>query len=173
GRLPAREGENPVVVDAPSGRLETWARVRDGRVESVRFRNVAAFVLRRQVAAAGHIVDVAFGGAFYAIAPAAVRPERLGELISEGRRVKAELNASGSISHPLEPELSEGYGVVWTEGDRNVTVFADGQVDRSPCGSGTSARLALLDLTGELPRGEVLRHRGILDTVFLGRVVGD
>jgi proline racemase/trans-L-3-hydroxyproline dehydratase len=65
------------------------------------------------------------------------------------------------------------YGVVFTEGDRNVTVFADGEVDRSPCGSGTSARLALLDATGELPRGDTLRHRSIVDTLFEGRVVGD
>jgi len=61
--------------------------------------------------------------------------------------------------------------VIWTDGDRNVTVFADGEVDRSPCGSGTSARLALLDATGELPRGRPLRHRSIVDTEFLGRVV--
>jgi proline racemase len=173
GRLPAVEGENRVLVDAPSGRLETWARFRAGRVEGVRFRNVPAFVLHRALPVAGHVVDVAFGGAFYAIAPAAVRRERLAELISEGRKVKAELNAAGSIAHPLEPDLSEVYGVIWTEGDRNLTVFADGEVDRSPCGSGTSARLALLDLTGELPRGRELRHRGILDTVFAGRVVGD
>jgi proline racemase len=173
GRLPACEGENHVVVDAPSGRLETWARVRDGTVESVRFRNVPAFVLRRQAVAAGRAVDVAFGGAFYAVAPAAVRPERLGELIAEGRRVKADLDAAGWVVHPLEPRLSQVYGVIWTDGDRNVTVFADGEVDRSPCGSGTSARLALLDLTGELPRGQPLRHRGIVDTVFVGRVVGD
>jgi proline racemase len=173
GRLPATEGENRVLVDVPSGRLDTWARFRGGRVESVRFRNAPAFVLHRALPVAGHAVDVAFGGAFYAIAPATVCRARLAELISEGRKVKAELNASGSVVHPLEPDLSEVYGVIWTEGDRNVTVFADGEVDRSPCGSGTSARLALLDLTGELPRGQELRHRGILDTVFGGRVVGD
>jgi proline racemase len=77
------------------------------------------------------------------------------------------------VVHPLEPELNDIYGVIWTQGDRNLTVFADGEVDRSPCGSGTSARLALLDLTGELPRGQDLCHRGIVDTVFRGRVVAD
>ena len=56
---------------------------------------------------------------------------------------------------------------------RNVTVFADGEVDRSPCGSGTSARLALLDASGELPRGEELRHLSIVGSEFRGRVVGD
>jgi proline racemase len=173
GRLAAREGENLVVVDAPSGRLETRALVRAGRVESVAFRNVPAFVLRRQVKVAGCSVDVAFGGAFYAIAQSALGVERLPELILQGRRIKEELNEAGWVTHPVEPELSGVYGVIWTEGERNLTVFADGEVDRSPCGSGTSARLALLDLTGELPRGETLRHRGIVDTVFLGQVIGD
>jgi proline racemase len=171
GRLPLREGVNEVVVDAPSGRLPTWATVRAGRVESVRFRNVPAFVLRRGVRAAGLQVDVAFGGAFYAIAPAGVSVEELPALIERAREVKAELDAASWVVHPLEPELRDVYGVIWTDGDRNVTVFADGEVDRSPCGSGTSARLALLDLTGELPRGEVFRHRGIVGTVFAGRVV--
>jgi proline racemase len=173
GRLPAREGTRRVVVDVPSGRLQTTAQVRDGKVRSVRFRNVPAFVLRRGVLAAGCTVDVAFGGAFYAITPGTVSPARLPELITLGRKIKDELNQAGGVVHPLEPELRDVYGVIWTDGDRNVTVFADGEVDRSPCGSGTSARLALLDLTGELPRGETLRHRGIVDTVFLGRVVGE
>jgi len=175
GRLPAPEGEAPVSVEAPSGVLPTWATVRDGDVTGVRFRNVPAFVLRRDVQAAGVVVDVAFGGAFYAIAPAPVPIERAGlpELIERGRAVKEALNRSGGIVHPLEPELRDVYGVIWTEGDRNVTVFADGEVDRSPCGSGTSARLALLDVTGELPRGAVLRHRGIVGTEFVGRVVGE
>jgi len=175
GRLPAREGEAGVSVEAPSGVLPTWATVRGGDVTGVRFRNVPAFVFRRGVEAAGVVVDVAFGGAFYAIAPAPVPIERVGlsELIERGRAVKEALNRSGGVVHPLEPELCDVYGVIWTEGDRNVTVFADGEVDRSPCGSGTSARLALLDATGELPRGEALRHRGIVGTEFVGRVVGE
>jgi proline racemase len=82
--------------------------------------------------------------------------------------------------HPLEPELRDIYGVIFwqEEGEepltqRNVTVFADGEVDRSPCGSGTSARLALLDRSGRLPRGEELRHLSIVGSEFSGRVVGD
>jgi proline racemase/trans-L-3-hydroxyproline dehydratase len=173
GFIAAHEGENMVVVDAPSGRLPTSALMRSGRVERVSFRNVPAFVLRRQVAVAGHLVDVAFGGAFYAITPGSLSVERLPDLIREGRRLKDELNRAGWVVHPLEPELNDVYGVIWTEGDRNLTVFANGEVDRSPCGSGTSARLALLDLTGELPRGRTLCHRGIVDTVFRGRVVAD
>jgi len=176
GRLPAPgHGEAPVSVEAPSGRLETWAAVRAGDVTGVRFRNVPSFVLRRGVEAEDCVVDVAFGGAFYAIAPAPAPIDRAGlpELIARGRAAKDALNRAGWVVHPLEPELRDVYGVIWTDGDRNVTVFADGEVDRSPCGSGTSARLALLDVTGELPRGAVLRHRGIVDTEFAGRVVGE
>ncbi len=170
----AGEPEVVVTVDAPSGRLRTWARVAGADVTSVRFRNVPSFVLRRRVEAAGCTVDVAFGGAFYAIAPAPAPIDRRGlpALIALGRAVKDALNRAGDVVHPLEPELRDVYGVVWTDGDRNVTVFADGEVDRSPCGSGTSARLALLDAGGELPRGQALRHRSIVGTEFAGRVVG-
>ncbi|HKF75580.1 MAG TPA: proline racemase family protein [Candidatus Dormibacteraeota bacterium] len=174
GRLPAPDGESQVVVDAPSGRLLTWASIAGGDVTRVRFRNVPSFVLRRDVEVDGCRVDVAFGGAFYAIAPAPcpIDAGHLAALVAQGRAIKDALNRAGGVVHPLQPELRDVYGVIWTDGDRNVTVFADGEVDRSPCGSGTSARLALLDATGELPRGRPLHHRGIVDTAFVGRVVG-
>jgi proline racemase len=164
-----------VVVDVPSGRLETEARVQDGRVRSVRFRNVPSFVLRRDALPG---IDIAFGGAFYASVEERVAPAELPRLIERGRELKHELEANNEIVHPLEPELRDVYGVIFwqREGDnvqRNVTVFADGEVDRSPCGSGTSARLALLDTSGELPRGQELRHLSIVGTEFRGRVVGD
>ncbi len=175
GRLPASTPEVEVSVEAPSGRLRTWAVLRDGDVMAVRFRNVPSFVLRRGVEAAGCTVDIAFGGAFYAIAPAPAPIDRTGlpVLIERGRAVKDVLNRAGGVVHPAERELRDVYGVIWTDGDRNVTVFADGEVDRSPCGSGTSARLALLDATGELARGSPLHHRSIVGTEFVGRVVGE
>jgi proline racemase len=163
-----------VVVDVPSGRLETWARVEEGKVRSVRFRNVPAFVWGRGLEAAGRQVDVAFGGAFYASCPERVEPEELPRLISLGREIKRDLEAQHEFVHPDEPELRDVYGVIfWQEQEgepltqRNVTVFADGEVDRSPCGSGTSARLALLDL----PVGEELRHLSIVGSEFRARVV--
>jgi proline racemase len=167
-------------VDVPSGRLETWATVRDGRVRSVRFRNVPSFVWADAVEAAGQVVAVAFGGAFYASLEERVEPRELPRLIELGRRIKAELEAAHDGVHPLEPELRDVYGVIFWRGEqtepltqRNVTVFADGEVDRSPCGSGTSARLALLDADGTLPRGETLRHLSIVGSEFTGRVVGE
>jgi proline racemase len=174
------EGENHVVVDVPSGRLETWAHVERGRVRSVRFRNVPSFVRAEGVELAAGTVDVAFGGAFYASVEERVERRELPRLIELGRELKRELEAWQEVVHPLEPELRDIYGVIFwqEEGEepltqRNVTVFADGEVDRSPCGSGTSARLALLDRSGRLPRGEELRHLSIVGSEFSGRVVGD
>ena len=180
GVVERAEGESRVVVDVPSGRLETWATVRDGRVRSVRFRNVPSFVWARDLEAAGRVVDVAFGGAFYASLEERVEPRELPRLIELGRRIKAELEATHDVVHPLEPELRGVYGVIFWQAEpaepltqRNVTVFADGEVDRSPCGSGTSARLALLDAEGKLPRGDSLRHLSIIGSEFTGRVVGE
>jgi proline racemase len=180
GVVERREGENHVVVDVPSGRLDTWAQVEDDRVRSVRFRNVPAFVWAEGVELAERTVDLAFGGAFYASVEERVAPEELARLIELGRTVKREIEEWQEVVHPLEPELRDVYGVIfWQEEtedpltQRNVTVFADGEVDRSPCGSGTSARLALLDRSGRLPRGEELRHRSIVDTEFRARVVSE
>jgi len=178
GVVERREGQQRVVVDVPSGRLETWAHVEGGRVRSVRFRNVPSFVWADGLEAAGRVVDVAFGGAFYASLEERVESRELPRLIELARRIKAELEAAHDVVHPLEPELRDVYGVIFwqEEGEdpltqRNVTVFADGEVDRSPCGSGTSARLALLHDEGRLASGEPLLHRSIVGTEFTGRVV--
>jgi proline racemase len=183
GLIAAVEPETAVAVDVPSGRLETVAFVRDGRVEGVRFTNVPAYVEARGLEAGGLTVDVAFGGAFYASveSPLPVRKESLPRLIELGRQTKRDLEGRQEFVHPLEPELRDVYGVTFFERvgagpplrQRNVTVFADGEVDRSPCGSGTSARLALLDVEGELARGEELVHESIVGTVFSARVTGD
>jgi proline racemase len=172
-----REGpEAEVVVDVPSGRLVTRARVEDGRVAAVRFRNVPAFVAGRGLEAGGMNMDVAFGGAFYASveAPFPVEVSNVPRFIELGREIKRELEAAREFVHPVEPELRDIYGVIFWQDEgrkserlvqRNVTVFADGEVDRSPCGSGTSARLALLDTDEEL------LHRGVIGTEFRARIV--
>jgi proline racemase/trans-L-3-hydroxyproline dehydratase len=180
GVVGSEDGTSRVIVDVPSGRLETWAEVVDGRVRSVRFRNVPSFVWATGLNAAGRRVDVAFGGAFYASLEERVEARELPRLIELGREIKHDLEREHEIVHPLEPELRDVYGVVFWQHDaenpltqRNVTVFADGEVDRSPCGSGTSARLALLDTSGELPRGAELVHRSIVGSEFRARVVGE
>jgi proline racemase len=202
GRVPAPAHfatEARVTVDVPSGRLPCVARLDPGgRVASVRFRNVPSFVLARDLripTSHGEIaVDVAYGGAFYGSVDAAaigLRVDRasLPALIALQRELRPAIDAALGPVHPDEPELRGTYGIVFWQAEpdepgadlvqRNVTVFADGEVDRSPCGSGTSARLALLDARSELARGARLRHRSIVDSVFhasvtaAGPLVGD
>jgi len=173
----ARDGETDVVIDVPSGRVVARVRCAAGAVESVAFRNVPAFVIARGVAAGPARADVSYGGAIYASVAAsdlglAVAPEHVTDLIAAGREVKRALEGTEAARHPGDDRLSGIYGtIVWEPvgelHQRNVTVFADGEVDRSPCGSGTSARLALLDLEP----GEVLRHDSIVGTTFSARVV--
>ena len=147
-----------VVVDVPSGRLPTVARVEDGRVVSVRFRNVP--VVRPRARARGRRAQRSTSRSAARSTPRCaerVEPGELPRLIELGRAIKADLERDHEIVHPREPELRDVYGVIFwqEEGEdpltqRNVTVFADGEVDRSPCGSGTSARLALLHDEGRL-----------------------
>jgi proline racemase len=178
GRVEAApDGETPVTIDVPSGRVVARVRCEGGVVRSVVFRNVPAYVIARAVPAAGVSVDVAYGGAIYASVAAAdlgltVTPDQVGELIAAGREVKRALEGSEAARHPTDDRLSGIYGTILWEPvgplhQRNVTVFADGEVDRSPCGSGTSARVALLDLVP----GEVLRHDSIVGTTFAAWIV--
>ena len=178
-------------IDVPSGRLAVVAEVSNGRVGSVRFVNVPASVsgldIPVELAAAPIVVDVAYGGAFYATLSAAsvgltATAADLDALIAVAREIKAELYGHPCVDHPHDARLSGLYGVIFYDDDgsgiddvrqRNITVFADGEVDRSPCGSGTSARLAVLDRRAELERGSVLTHRGVTGAQFEGRVVDE
>ena len=186
GVIPIRGAEQTVVVDVPSGRLKTTAEISGDNVTSVTFENVPSFVVETGVkvmTSKGEVdCDISFGGAFYASVDAgalglSVQPHFLPRLIECGREIKAQLG-SREVIHPEEPRLTGIYGVIFFEDcdggadvcQRNVTIFADGEVDRSPCGSGTSARLALLDASGSLPRGALLEHRSIVDSIFTARV---
>ncbi len=191
GVVPAREPVTEVVVDAPSGRLRASARIEGGRVASVRFTNVPSYVeatdLEVPLGGGAISVDIAFGGAFYAVTPAeavgcAVTAEHLPALIEHGRAIKQAIEERVDVVHPLIEDLRDIYGVIFVDDtrregavlrQRNVAIFADGEVDRSPTGSGVSARLALLDASGELPRGDLLETSGIAGPAFIGRVVGE
>ena len=190
GRVVAPEtGSVDVVIDVPSGRVTARVHREEARVVAVDFVNVPSWVVARDVPVStsrGEVrVTVAYGGAIYASLPAsqldlAVTPEHLGELIALGREVKWALNDSPHAVHPSDPRLDGIYGTIWFDdlGDvdgqvhqRNVTVFADGEVDRSPCGSGTCARLAVLADDGRLPAGAALRHDSIVGSTFTGTVL--
>ena len=183
GRVAAPDdGEVDVTIDVPSGRVVARVRNRAGAVESVAFRNVPSFVMARGVAAAGVEVDVAYGGAIYAFAPAErwglrVVPDDLPDLIALGRKVKQDLEGSEVSRHPDDDRLSGIYGTVLYEElgplhQRTVAIFADGEVDRSPTGSATSARTALLAADGELADGQTWRADSIVETTFHARAIG-
>jgi proline racemase len=165
-----------VVIDVPSGRVT--ARVDD---DGVAFANVPARVVALNVRA-GHVeVDLAWGGALYAFVPAErfglrVTPEDLPALIDAGRAVKAGLAGSEHVAHPTDPRLDGLYGTVLYEndpstgGERNVTIFADGEVDRSPCGSATSARTALRAAGGATAPWT---NTSIIGTAFRAALLGE
>ena len=179
GMVEPAEPETGLTVDVPSGRLPVKVRVEGGRASEASFRNVPAWVEATGLEAAGVVADVAYGGAFYASVHVravglAVEPADVPALIQLGREIKSSLEAQREFVHPEASDIRDIYGVVFwqDEGDdagrivqRNVTVFADGEVDRSPCGSGTSARLALLDTD------RTLLHRSVIGTEFEARVV--
>ena len=190
GRIAVEPGSRSVAVtvDVPSGRLACEARIgEEGRVEAVRFRNVPSFVLARDVTvrtSRGLVtLDVAFGGAFYGTVEAAalglgLTTADLPVLITLQRELRPALERSLRVVHPDAPDLAGIYGVIFWESlgpaeQRNVTVFADGEIDRSPCGSGTSARLAVLHARDELAIGRPFRHRSIVDSVFDASVVAE
>ncbi len=198
GRVAApSDGVTDVVVDVPSGRVTASVTTRGGRVESVAFTNVPSYAFRRGVEVASPrgpvTVDIGYGGAMYAVLPASavglrVVPEDYADLIAVGRSIRATLNDAGAAEHPSDPRLSGIYGVILTEEtaptvtddagarqlfQRNVTVFVDGEVDRSPCGSGTSARVALLADSGDLRPGDTLVHGSIVGSTFRARVVAE
>jgi proline racemase len=184
GRVEAPpDGEVDVTIDVPSGRVVARVRRRAGAVESVAFRNVPSYVVARGVQAGSVEVDVAFGGAIYAFVPAErlglrVVPESLTELIAAGRRVKRALDGTDVARHPTDHRLSGIYGTVIHEElgplhHRNVAIFADGEVDRSPTGSATSARTALLAADGALDSWETWRNESIVGTTFQARAVGE
>lgn len=186
-------GEAALVLDVPAGPIQVRAEVTprgDGsrRVASVSFRNVPSFVFEAgvPVTVAGRTfpVDIAFGGAFYAIvdAEAAGLPvdgARLPELRRVGAQVKAEVERLRQVVHPLEDGLKGIYGTIFTGPAhhpdahlRNVTIFADAEVDRSPCGSGTAAVMAVLSEMGVLGEDAPFVHESIVGTTFTGRIVG-
>ena len=156
------------------------------RVESVAFLNVPSFVLHggltvklvsRQIR-----VDVAFGGAFYAIVDSEavglpIDAPHLPELRRVGMEIKHAVEAQQTVAHPLDSGLRGIYGTIFTgppsddRADlRNVTIFADAEVDRSPCGTGTAAVMAVIDAMGLLSADKPFVHESLIGTRFNGRI---
>ncbi|MEJ2747491.1 MAG: proline racemase family protein [Anaerolineae bacterium] len=184
-----KPGDNPVIkMDTPAGLVTAFAKRENGRVTQVSFHNVPSFVYALDkivdVPGIGPVrYDIAFGGAFYAFC----RAEDLGvgltradfrQLIDVGMRVKTAVMASQPIDHPFADDLSFLYGTIIVGSahnpahhSRNVCIFADGEVDRCPTGTGVSARAALHYARGQLARNEPFIVESILGTTFTGQVV--
>jgi proline racemase len=183
GRVAAEtDGEIDVTIDVPSGRVVARVRCRAGAVEAVAFLNVPSFVVARGVRVADTEVDIAYGGALYAFVSANsvgvhVDPADLPELIGIGRLIKGALQGHELARYPSDDQLSGIYGTVVHEEVgplhlRSVAIFADGEVDRSPTGSATSARTALLLDDGALTAGQTWRNDSIIGTTFHARAIG-
>ena len=187
GLVPAAEPVTTVRIDTPAGVVTAFANVSAGRVTSVSFHNVPSFVVdldaEVDVPGLGRIrYDLAFGGAFYAYVPVAavglrLVPEDHQRLIEAGMAVKRAVTASRRIAHPFDEDLGFLYGVIFTgppEGagahGRNVCIFAGGQVDRSPTGTGVSGRAALAHARGERTVGDAWVVESILGTRFTVRI---
>jgi proline racemase len=176
-----------VRLDTPAGRVTARARRDGGRVRSVAFENVPSFVAALDeevdVPGVGRVrYDLAFGGAFYAFVDAArvgleLTPQRFRDLIAAGSAIKRAVMGAREVRHPREADLSFLYGTIFTgpplaagADSRNVCVFADGEVDRSPTGTGVSARLAIERARGRLAPSGSFVVESILGTRFVGRI---
>ncbi len=185
GMLGPRES---IKLDTPAGRVTARAAFAGQRVRSVCFENVPSFAYKLDqavnVPGVGDVrYDVAFGGAFYAYCKASdlgvqVIPEQFRKLIEAGMAVKQAVMNSIEIKHPFEEDLGFLYGTIidgppLAEGahSRNVCVFAEGEVDRSPTGTGVSGRVALEHAKGRLAIGEPFVIESLIGTRFTGRVV--
>ena len=188
GLVPATEPEAQVNIQCPCGLVRARVAVEQGRAGAVRFESVPAFAfaLERPVDVPGIgsvILDIGYGGAFYAILPA----ERLG-LDLRGSSVRALADAAVrvteaakqqvALTHPDDPDLAFLYGTILTDGgdgsqrpSANVCVFAEREVDRSPTGSGVTARMALEHAKGRVGIGVERRFESVTGAVFTGRVL--
>jgi len=189
------KNQQAIQIDSPAGRISARAqRDSGGRIESVSFLNVPSFVLEEKysVSVDGRNVDliIAFGGAFYAYVDAQMfgfdlLPSEAARLIEFGHKIKNEVNRNYTICHPHgDAELNFLYGTIFVRPgnkpghSRNVCIFAEGELDRSPTGTGVSGRCAIHFARGEIGLGQELHIESIIGTAFTARctretLVGD
>lgn len=188
-----KEGDNLLKIDAPCGRITSYTNVKNGKVTGVRFHCVPSFVVGfdRIVAVKGLgeiTYDLAYGGAFYAYVDLAkndldfdLSASSYQKLISNGMAIKhAVMESNEEIAHPFEKDLSFLYGTIFignsnTPGidSRNVCIFAEGEVDRCPTGSGVSGRMAIHHARNEIGLNEIMTIESITGSVFKGSVVSE
>ncbi len=184
------EPETLIILDTPAGLVRAYAQIGDGRVSAVSFENVPSFVYRPavtlEVADVGKLViDVVFGGLFFAFVDASqlaidLVPANVGRLASLGMRILATANERIPVQHPELPHINRMIDLrFYVEpgeagaDSRNVVILGDHMVDRSPCGTGTSAETALRFARGQLSLGQSFVTESIIGTRFAGQAVAE
>ena len=170
-------------IDTPAGLVKATPNIKRDRVHSVTFENVPSFALELNgvvdVPEIGNVsYDIGFGGAFYAFVNArdlglCCSPEYFPELVEKGRKIKNAIMASKKIIHPFEKDLGFLYGTIFVDDpdlrnihSRHCCIFAEGEVDRSPTGTGVSARLAILNKRDEIQPGKDIVINSLINTSF-------
>jgi proline racemase len=192
GMIPMIEPVTRLVLEAPAGLVAVAAHCRDGKCESVTFENVPAFVFaldaKVEVEGLGTMtVDVAYGGMIYVLVDAAalgfnIVPGEASELVDLGERIKRAAAEQIRAVHPENPEIHTVNQTLFAGPLRNAehglrarngVIVSPGRLDRSPCGTGTSARMAVMHARGQIGVGEKFVHESILGTEFIGEIVAE
>ena len=188
GIIEAREPETEIVLDTPAGLVRAKVAVHDGRAESVTIQNVPSFLYKADVEldvrGVGRLkVDIAYGGNFYAILEAdsvglEVKTENVNEIILMGAKIWQAVNDQVEIHHPQEPQIDCVNYVEFSAPAahpgatlKNAVVVPPAGLDRSPCGTGTSAKMAVLYTKGDLSLKEEFVHESIIGTLFYGQLI--
>lgn len=190
GMRSPKEGSNLLKLDTPAGRVVSNVEIQGGETQGVSFRNVPSFLYKRDVKipvrGVGEVnADICFGGAFYVFVDAEslslrVEPGESVACADRAMEIKEWVSKNIEVVHPLEPGIDWVYGTVIVtpaevRGDRvvtkNVCVFGECEVDRSPCGTGTCARMAQLHARGVLRPGMTFENRSIIGTAFEGTIL--
>lgn len=188
GMVPVQEPFTKITLEAPAGLVKGMVKVENGKAKEVSIINVPSFLYKQYVEVdvpeVGKIrIDISFGGSFFALVKAAdlgidICPANSNKLSEVGMKILNAINEQVKVQHPLLPhiksvDLVEIYGPPKNPNAtlQNVVVFGEGQVDRSPCGTGTSAKIATLYAKGQLKMGEEFIYESITGTMFKGRVI--
>jgi proline racemase len=188
GMVEAKEPITSIAMDTPAGLTRVRVEVENGKAKGVTFKNIPSFVMAADVdvdvPAFGKItMDVAYGGNVYAILAAEavgleIRPENAVKVIELGRKIKQAVNDQVPVKHPEKEFINacthvEFYGPPKnpTAHVQNTVFFAEGGIDRSPCGTGTSAKLAVLHQKGQWKLNQEFVHESIIGGIFRARIV--
>ncbi len=188
GMVPVQEPYTLLKLDTPAGLIGARVKVKNGRAVEVSIRNVPAFCYKEnlEIAVDGRVfmVDICFGGSFFALVDCSqlgceVSDKNLEHIIPWGMKLLDVINRTVPVKHPYlditTVDLVEFYGKSFREGVdmKNVVIFGKGQFDRSPCGTGTSAKIAHLQAKQKMKPGDEFRYESITGTVFKGEIIGE